>query len=102
MRINVAGIVKINPAKNVKIAITPLIKMAVKSVTILELIIFQKCLISIEKLFKNALKEFMSLATTLPVKCENSVSFIEAKINEISDKIIKPTIAFNILFATKI
>ena len=91
-----------NPANKVKIAITPLIKIAVKKITTLYPIIFQKCLSSYLMLFPKAENGFELFATTLPVKCVNKVSLQELRAIDKNDKITSPTRALNIVSAIKI
>ena len=91
---HVAGNVKITPAKKVNIAITPLIKIAVKLITTLYPIIFQKFFISILKLFQNDLNGFELFATTFPVKWEKKVNLQELIVIDKNDTIARPITAF--------
>ena len=101
-KMHVAGIVNTRPAKNVNKAIKPLINMAVKIKITDEAIVFHKCFMATGKLFKNVLNEFVSFATTLPVKCVKSVRWSEFTIKDSSERIDNPTIAFSMVFAIRI
>ena len=74
IKTHVAGIVITRPAKNVNNPITPLTRIAVKMIMMLEPVILKKFFITIGKLLIKVEKAFDSFAITDPVKCENKVN----------------------------